>query len=303
MKILSFGSLNLDKVYAVPHFVRPGETLSAANLEEFCGGKGLNQSIALARAGAEVWHAGCVGQKDGAVLLQALQAAGVNTSLIEPLPCPTGHAVIQINTEAQNCILLYGGANQCVTRAQINKTLDCFAPGDFLVLQNEINELDYLITSASRRGLIIVMNPSPMTPALQELPLGLVDYFLLNEIEARDLCGAQLAEEDCLISLKNKYPHAKIVLTLGEKGCIYQDKAKRIVQPAVRVKAVDTTAAGDTFTGYFVAAVAAGAAVGQALKNATCAAALAVGRKGASPSIPLRAEVENFEMQVAGGLS
>lgn len=295
MKVLSFGSLNLDKVYTVPHFVRPGETMAAAALEEFCGGKGLNQSIALAKAGAEVWHAGCVGEKDGEMLIEALKAAGVNTSLIHRLPCPTGHAVIQVNEEGQNCILLYGGANQCVTRAQINETLDCFDPGDFLILQNEISELDYLITSASRRGLVIVLNPSPMTEELRKLPLELVDYFILNEVEARDLCGAEQKEEEYPNRLQTRYPQAKVVLTLGEKGCLYQDEQQRLAQQAVRVEAVDTTAAGDTFTGYFIAGIAAGETAACALKTATCAAALAVGRKGASPSIPLRQEVKAFE--------
>lgn len=297
MKILSFGSLNIDKVYTVSHFIRPGETMAAVTLEEFCGGKGLNQSIALAKAGAEVWHAGCVGEQDGGMLIEALRAAHVDVSLVQRLPCPTGHAMIQVNEEGQNCILLYDGANQCITRAQINQTLDCFDPGDFLILQNEINELDYLITSASRRGLKIVLNPSPMTEALRKLPLELVDYFVLNEIEAKDICGTELPEEEYPNQLQKMYPQAKIVLTLGEKGSIYQDGALRLAQQAVRVEAVDTTAAGDTFTGYLIAGIAAGATAKQALRTATCAAAIAVGRKGAAPSIPIKQEVAAFEQE------
>lgn len=291
MKILSFGSLNLDKVYSVPHFIRPGETMAATELYTCCGGKGLNQSIALARAGAQVWHAGCVGQSDGAMLLDALRDSGVDVSLVRSLPCPTGHAVIQVNEEGQNCILLYGGANQQITREQVDQTLSHFEAGDFLVMQNEINELAYIMEQAHRRGMTIVFNPSPMTPALLELPLEYVRYFLLNEVEARDLCGQDVPEEAYPARLLARYPGSRIVLTLGSRGSIYLDECTRLSQAACRVKAVDTTAAGDTFTGYFVAAIAAGAPVKAALQEASKAAAIAVSRPGAAPSIPYRKEL------------
>lgn len=291
MKILSFGSLNLDKVYSVSHFIRPGETMAAVNLDTYCGGKGLNQSIALARASAQVWHAGCVGEGDGDMLLNALQESGVNTSLVRSLPHPTGHAIIQVNREGQNCILLYGGANQQITRAQVDGTLTHFDAGDFLVLQNEINELAYIMEQAHKKGMIIVFNPSPMTRELLELPLEYVRYFLLNEVEARDLCGEDVPEDAYPAKLLARYPDSRIVLTLGSRGSIYQDRDIRIHQEACRVKAVDTTAAGDTFTGYFVAAIAAGAPVETAMQEASKAAAIAVSRPGASPSIPYRKEL------------
>lgn len=290
MKILSFGSLNLDKVYSVNHFIRPAETMAAIELNEFSGGKGLNQSIALARAGAEVWHAGCVGA-DGTMLLNALQESGVDISLVRRLSCPTGHAIIQVNTEGQNCILLYGGANQQITPAQIDETLAQFAPGDMVVLQNEISNLSYLIEAAGKKGMVIVLNPSPMAPELLQMPLQYVSYFLLNEVEAKDLCGADVPEEEYPEKLMARYPGSRVVLTLGSRGCIYQDANTRIVHPACRVQAVDTTAAGDTFTGYFVAGIAAGESVEQALEEATKAAAISVSRRGAAPSIPLREEV------------
>lgn len=291
MKILSFGSLNLDKVYSVPHFIRPGETMAASNLGTYCGGKGLNQSIALARAGAQVWHAGCVGQTDGAMLLETLRESGVDTSLVRSLPCPTGHAIIQVNEEGQNCILLYGGANQQITRAQVDETLAHFDAGDFLVLQNEINELAYIMEQAHNKGMCIVFNPSPMTAELLNLPLEYVRYFLLNEVEAHDLCGEDVPEEEYPARLLARYPDSRIVLTLGSRGSIYQDAQTCIRQEAFRVKAVDTTAAGDTFTGYFVAAIAAGTPVATALQEASKAAAIAVSRPGASPSIPYRKEL------------
>ncbi len=293
MKILSFGSLNLDKVYRVSHFIRPAETMAAKALEEFCGGKGLNQSIALAKAGAEVWHAGCVGEADGAALVEVLQGAGVNTSLVRKLAVPTGHAIIQVDEEGQNCILLFGGANQQISREQVDEVLAYFAAGDMIVLQNEISQLDYIMEKAAERGLHIVFNPSPMTPALLELPLEYVSYFLLNEIEAKDLCGTEIAEKEYPDKLLERYPNSHIVLTLGARGSIYQYRTMRVEQPAYKVETVDTTAAGDTFTGYFVAAIAAGDAVQQALEQASKAAAIAVSRVGAASSIPTRDEVCN----------
>lgn len=294
MKILSFGSLNLDKVYSVDHFVRAGETLSSAKLEEFCGGKGLNQSVAIARAGGEVYHAGCVGAADGGMLLDMLRSSGVDISMVRQLSCPSGHAIIQVNGEGQNCILLYGGANQQVSPEQIDETLAAFDSGDILVLQNEISNLAYLMEAAGKKGMVIVLNPSPMTPEILTLPLHYVSYFLLNEVEAKDLCGEEAADEVYPDKLLARFPGSKIVLTLGSRGCIYRDKDIQISHPACKVQAVDTTAAGDTFTGFFVAAVAAGADVHTALEQATRAAAISVGRKGAAPSIPTREEMLAF---------
>lgn len=294
MKILCFGSLNIDKVYNVPHFVRPGETLAADALNEFCGGKGLNQSIALAKAGSNVYHAGCVGAADGGMLLDALQAAGVNTSCVRQLSGPTGHAIIQVDTTGQNCILLFGGANQQVSREQIDETIARFETGDVLVLQNEISNLQYLIEKAARQGMVIVLNPSPMTDALRKLPLHLVSYFLLNEVEAKDLCGEAGDDYDYPAKLLALYPGSRIVLTLGSRGCVYKDARQEVRMGACRVEAVDTTAAGDTFTGYFVAAIAAGTEIRQALSEATRAAAISVSRPGASTSVPAKEEVLNF---------
>ena len=294
MKILCFGSLNLDKVYSVPHFVRAGETLSSTKMQEFCGGKGLNQSVALARAGAETYHAGCVGQADGEPLLAMLRSSGVDTTLVRMLPCPSGHAIIQVNEQGQNCILLYGGANQEVSKEQIDAVLEQFQPGDMLVLQNEINNLPYLMETAGKKGMEIVLNPSPMNDAILKLPLEYVRYFILNEVEARDLCAEEGPEEDFADKLLRRFPDSKIVLTLGSKGSIYVDQKKRIIQPAYRVETVDTTAAGDTFTGYFLAGIAGGMDVKAALQQAAKAAAIAVSRKGAAPSIPTLEETQAF---------
>ena len=127
MKVLSYGSLNIDNVYTVDHFVRSGETMSSLKMEVFSGGKGLNQSIALAKSGVQVWHAGAVGKKDGDFLLEQLEEVGVHIELISKLPVKTGHAIIQRNREGQNCILLFGGANQQVTREQIDHVMEQFS--------------------------------------------------------------------------------------------------------------------------------------------------------------------------------
>lgn len=296
MKILSFGSLNVDKVYSVDHFVRDGETISSIRMEEFCGGKGLNQSLAAARAGGNVYHAGCVGAADGGMLLDVLSGSGVDISMVRQLSGPSGHAIIQVNKNGQNCILLHGGANQQITTGQIDETLALFQAGDMLVLQNEISNLHYLVEAAGKKGMTIVLNPSPMTDEILTLPLQYVSYFLLNEVEARDLCGEEIPEEECPAELLRRYPGSHVLMTLGSRGCIYQDAQQRISYPAYRVKAVDTTAAGDTFTGFFVAAIAAGSDVKTALEQATKAAAISVSRKGAAPSIPTREEMLAFSV-------
>ena len=292
MKVLCFGSLNIDYVYAVPHFVQRGETLSADTLQTFTGGKGLNQSIALARAGAEVWHAGAIGA-DGAFLADALQEAGVHTEHIETLPeVHTGHAIIQKSVDGDNCILLYGGANQAVTPEQIDRTLAQFSAGDLLLAQNEISALSHLLQRAKARGLRVALNPSPMDENLPTL-LPLADYLLLNEIEASQLlrCDADSDPERMLAQLHERYPDAMIVLTLGAQGALCTDGEAILRQSAIPLKAVDTTAAGDTFTGFFLARLLEGQSAAQAMRFAAAAAAIAVTQPGAAPSIPTRKKV------------
>ncbi len=292
MKVLCFGSLNIDYVYTVPHFVQRGETLSADALHVFTGGKGLNQSIALARAGAEVWHAGAIGA-DGAFLVDALKEAGVRTEYIDTLPeVSTGHAIIQKSADGDNCILLYGGANQAVTPEQIDRTLECFSAGDLLLAQNEISALPHLLQRAKARGLRVALNPSPMDESLPPL-LVLADCLLLNEIEASQLlgCGADSDPEIMLTQLHTRYPDAQIVLTLGAQGALCADGDCVIRQRAVPVQAVDTTAAGDTFTGFFLAGLLEGQGTAQAMRFAAAAAAIAVTQSGAAPSIPTRKKV------------
>lgn len=298
MKVLSFGSLNIDYTYKVDHFVQKGETLSSESLQVFSGGKGLNQSIALAKAGADVYHAGAIGE-DGKFLLAVMEKAGVNTSCVKILDeVRTGNAIIQNDKEGDNCILLYGGANQAITREQIDAVLAQFDAGDYLVLQNEINELSYLITKAHECGLKIVLNPSPMNEKILALPLQYVDFFLLNEVEAFQIMGWNAdAEEDMdalAAALQAKYPQATVVLTIGSAGSIFANGDKQFRQSSFRVKAVDTTAAGDTFSGYFIAGLLNGLSEEAAMERASKASAIAVTRPGAAPSIPTQDEVDCF---------
>ena len=346
MKVLCVGSLNIDYTYQVEHFVQKGETLSSGDLQVFSGGKGLNQSVALAKAGVETYHAGAVG-KDGLFLLRELEEAGVRTEHVVVLEdVPTGHAIIQNDKNGENCILLFGGANQAITKGQVDQVLSQFQEGDYLLVQNEVNQMPYLLRQARGRGLRIALNPSPMDGKIWELPLELVDYFILNEIEAgqilrtgqspvlqdpadakgaegesqrigikstqqktRDaekneeegkalgtdfVVGPQESGEKMAELLHRKYPSAAIVLTLGEHGSVYLNQENRIRQNIYNVKAADTTAAGDTFTGYFLGTILNGGTAQEAMDRAAKASAIAVTRKGASPSIPTLEEVLAF---------
>lgn len=292
MRVLSFGSLNIDYVYEVPRFVGGGETLPALSLRRFSGGKGLNQSVALARAGLEVRHAGAVG-RDGLFLLEELRAAGADTRYVEVLEdVSTGHAVIQRTPAGENCILLYGGANRRITREHIDRVLSDFGPGDALVLQNEISELPYLAEQAKKRDMTVALNPSPMEEGLLSL-LPSAGYLILNEIEASQLLrGLGKPVPEAGEALAEALPSsATIVLTLGPQGSLCAAGGRLIRQAAVPVRPVDTTAAGDAYTGFFLAGALSGRGVEWAMEYASAAAAIAVTRPGAAPSIPSREEV------------
>lgn len=290
MKLLDFGSLNIDHTYQLPHLVRPGETLASDSYHKSEGGKGFNQAVALAKAGQEVYLAGAIGQ-DGLFLRDYLQELGVHTEHLCVLDAPTGHAMIQLDTEGQNCIILFGGTNGMITEAMIDEVLADFGAGDYLLLQNEISHVDSILRAAHAKGMHIILNPSPMSPELLTWPLELVEWFILNEIEGADITGKTLPEE-MLDELLRRYPACHVVLTLGERGSVYADAAQRIAQSIVTAHTVDTTAAGDTFTGYFIHALLQGEAIQQALKTAACASAITVSRPGAGRSIPAAEEVQ-----------
>ena len=289
-KILNIGSVNIDFVYSVPHFVRPGETLASTALEIFPGGKGMNQSVALARAGAKVFHAGRIGS-DGAAMAKVLEDAGVDTRYLARDAAATGNAIIQVDEQGQNCIILFAGANGQLEEEKLEAAIGQFAPGDWLLMQNETNGAARLMTYAHEKGLRVAYNPSPITPALAGYPLHLVDLFFVNEVEGQALTG-ESQEDSILQKMRALYPKAAIVLTLGGDGaaCALPDGTV-LRQPVYPAVAVDTTAAGDTFTGYFLTAYAAGEDAALALKMAARASSLAVAKMGAAESIPSKEAV------------
>lgn len=289
MKVLNIGSLNLDYVYRVDHIILPGETEATSSRNTFLGGKGMNQSCALAKAGVEVYHAGLIGE-DGGAFLEACAEYGVHSEFIRTVEGPTGHTVIQIDQEGQNSILLFGGANQKLTEGYVDEVLSHFGPEDLLLLQNEVNLLPYIVDSAYARGMQIALNPSPFNEKLRAVDLNKISIFLLNEIEGFQITGKEEAEE-ILEELRRRFPKAKIMLTLGKDGAVYQDQERRVFQPIFPVEVVDTTAAGDTFTGYFLAGLSEQLPLEEVLRRSAKASSIAVSRAGAVPSIPCRDEV------------
>ena len=289
MKVLIFGSMNLDLVYSVDHIVQPGETEASFALDTFLGGKGLNQSMALAKAGVEVYQGGMIGE-DGQVFLDACAEYGVKADYIRTVPGKSGHAVIQRDKNAQNCILLYGGANQMLTEEYVDSVLANFEAGDILLLQNEVNQMPYIVEKAYGKGMQIALNPSPFNEKLSAVDMAKISIFLLNEVEGNQVTGLTDPNE-IIAEMLRRFPKAKIVLTLGKDGAVYADAEQKHFQPIFKVQAVDTTAAGDTFTGYFLAGLLSGLPVPEILKMSAKASSIAVTRAGAVPSIPYRDEV------------
>lgn len=297
MKILNFGSINIDYVYTVNHIAKEGETITSLDLKKFLGGKGFNQSLAIGRAGEKVYHAGLIGI-DGLEAKEELSKNNVDIGLIDVCDSDrTGNAIIQKDIHGKNCIILYPGANRKLTTKRIEDIINKFNSGDFIILQNEINLLPEIVSIAKNKNMVIIFNPSPLDEKVFEVKLDLIDYFILNEIEAFGLIKQKvesISDYDLARKLIEKYPSARFVLTLGDKGAIYIDNDNYIKQDICKVEVVDTTAAGDTFTGYFIAGLKNGKSIEEIMKTASIAAAVAVTRLGAEPSIPTIEEVNNY---------
>ncbi len=290
MKALVFGSLNIDCVFHLPHLVRAGETIASSAFIRNEGGKGLNQAAALGRAGAETYIAGAIGQ-DGAFLREFLEECGVRTAYLRTVEQPGGQAIIQVDQSGENAIILYPGANRTIPDEMVPETLSHFSAGDYLLLQNEINQSPRLISEAYERGLITVLNPSPFTPDIMNWPLEKLQWLILNEIEGADMTGLR-EPESVLDALRSRFPGCGLVLTLGEHGVICDDTEERIRVPAFPVPdPVDTTGAGDTFTGFFIRTRMLGLPLRQGLSIASRAAAAAITRPGAARSIPFWEEI------------
>ncbi len=301
MPIYNYGSINIDHIYRVPHLVMPGETLASHAYHKVLGGKGANQSIALARAGAAVRHIGRYHAADAA-MLAPLSAAGVDVSGVAAVSEPTGHAIIQVDDKAENAIVLYAGANHSFTRDELPGLLADAAAGDWLLLQNECSCTADMIRTAAAKGMQVAFNPAPMQADIAALPLAQLSVLFVNQVEVMQLLaadvGAALGHTWLAGQLQARYPDTQVVVTLGSQGAcsFYQGTVTYV--PALPVQAVDTTGAGDTFIGYFMQAWMAGQPVQVALERACKAAALCVQRLGASSSIPTAVEVDTFGQRV-----
>ena len=291
-RIITLGSLNLDFTYQLPKPLEVGETLSSLSYRCGAGGKGANQSIAAPPAGAAVYHAGRIGS-DGTLLRRTLADSGVRLDFLEEVETPTGHAVVLINDAGDNSIVLFGGANRTIDETFIDRVTSAAKPGDILLLQNEITNIDHAMEAGKKAGMRVAFNFAPFDPKLApELPLSLCDYLFLNRIEAGGIAGKSDVEE-ILETLARRYPETELVLTLGPEGAVALTPAgQRFHADSPRVKVVETTAAGDTFIGYYLAGILDGLKPGKALERACRAAALCCSRAGAAESIPTRADLD-----------
>ncbi|PHP28325.1 ribokinase [Limimaricola cinnabarinus] len=283
--IWNLGSINADHVYAVPHIPAPGETLAATALTYGLGGKGANMSVAAARAGARIAHLGAVGA-DGGWMVERLESYGVDCAHVQRREGPSGHAIIAVDARAENAITLFPGANREIDLDAVKQALDKADPGDLLITQNETNGQVEAAAQARARGLRVVYAAAPFEAGAVRAVLPHLDLLVLNEVEAQQLSQA-------LGTPIEELPVPQVVVTLGAAGCDWIETATgaRHHVDAPRVEAVDTTGAGDTFTGYLLAGLSEGLEMQAALKLATQAGALKVGRHGAADAIPSREEV------------
>lgn len=289
--------MNVDYVYRVESIVKPGETISAYDMTTHPGGKGANQSVAMARAGVEVWHAGLLGS-DTQWLREVLGAEGVDVRHVRVSDSiPGGNAIIQVDKNGMNSIIVLGGTNHAIEPEHITTVFADADAGDWLALQNEINHIPELMQAAKKAGMKICLNPAPFTEAVLEYPLDYVDLLVVNEIEAAGLAGMleDSGPEQIAGKLAEQYPGQMLCMTLGGKGALFHSAATGLIfQPAFKVNAVDTTAAGDTFTGFLLAGLSSGKNPADALEDAAKAAAISVTRNGAVPSIPKITELTGF---------
>lgn len=290
MKILVFGSCNIDFVYDVESIVAPGETVSANELQKHPGGKGLNQAIAIARAGGKVFFAGKIGE-NGLFLKKLAEKNGINTEYLKVSNCDSGHAIIQVDKNGENSIIVFAGANSQIDNRFCDDVLKDFESGDIIVLQNEISNLEYIIEKSYKKGMKIFLNPSPITNSIKNIDFNKLYCLIVNETEAKDIFGIT-TEDDFAKIITNKYPKLCVVMTLGKNGSMCVENGKTFFSPAIKTNVVDTTGAGDTFTGYFIHFLTQGNSSEKCLHIANTAASIAVSKKGAASSIPKFDEID-----------
>ena len=284
MKILNFGSINKDFFYSVNDFVKPGETISSIKYNVKIGGKGLNQSVGISKAGQKIYHAGII-NKDDTFILDRLKKWNINCENIVLGVNPTGHAIIQVDKNGENSIIIHGGANHDFDIKFIKSVLSKFDSGDILVLQNEINNIKEIIDGAHHKKMKIVFNPAPFNNEIFSYDLNKISTLILNQTEGEAL-SKEKKPVNILRVLKSKFNNTEIILTLGEKGSLYSFKDKLLKIKAHKVDTVDTTGAGDTFIGYYVAGIASKMNKKDNLKRASKAAAIATTKLGGAGSIP-----------------
>lgn len=288
MTVWNLGSINADIVYDVPHLPAPGETLAANGVARFLGGKGANMSVAAARAAAHVVHIGAVGE-DGKWAIERLTEYGVDTRFIAVAAEPTGHAIIAVDQAGENLIVLYPGANRAISTDEIGLALTDASPGDILLMQNETNAQAKAAGIARALGLKVCYAAAPFEAETVRELLPVIDTLFMNEVEA-----AQLAEATGLSP--EQLPVDDVIVTLGARGARHFDtkSGKTTDFPAIPVTPVDTTGAGDTFTGYVIAGLDRGMPMEQAVTLATKAAAIMVTRHGTADVIPDLKDVQSF---------
>ncbi|WP_293573608.1 ribokinase [Phaeobacter sp.] len=287
MTIWNLGSINADMIYALPHMPQPGETLAAEGLEQFLGGKGANMSVAAARAGSHVCHLGAVG-RDGDWAVTRLLEYGVDTRHIARLETSTGPAIIAVDPTGENQIILLPGANRMISADQIGAALSSANAGDILVMQNETNMQAEAAKMGRDLGLKVAYAAAPFDVDAVQAVLPYLDYLFLNEVEADQLQQATGQAPDAL-------GVADVIVTLGAKGARHFDTRAGTVKEvaAHKVVPVDTTGAGDTFTGYVLSSLDRGLPIEQAMSQANRAAALMVMRKGTADVIPDLKDVQD----------
>lgn len=292
MKVLVYGSANIDYSYRVDHIGKVNETISSIDLERHAGGKGANQASAIARSGTNVFFAGRIG-RDGIFLGESLEQFGVDTRFLKVVDGTTGHAIIQIDSSGANSILLFPGENRNQQADDIIETLSFFGDGDILLLQNEIDGLDAIIREAHGKDMRIFFNLALFDDSLTELPLSFVDTLIVNEVEGTGLAGLWNPSDRKLLveGLDAKRGRSSVILTVGKDGSYLISDEGVFHQEALGDKVVDTTAAGDTFIGFYIASLMRGICGPDALYYASKASGIAISRLGAASSIPSGEEV------------
>lgn len=288
MAVYNLGSINIDYVYQVPHLPVPGETLAALAYDIGLGGKGANQSVASARAGARTLHIGAVGT-EGLWARDALAGYGVDVSHVTSGTEPTGHAIINVDPAAENAIVLYAGANRTIGLAAVAAALAAARPGDSLLMQNETSVQVETARLAAARGLRVIYSAAPFDLGAVRAVMAHVSLLVMNEIEAGQL-------RDGLGFM----PEQDVIVTKGSRGAEWLSaNSEPLFVPALRVVPVDTTGAGDCFIGTLAAALDAGMDRRSAMRRAAAAAALQVTRAGAAQAMPSVDEVDRFLAQRA----